>query len=186
MEMICSTGFYDASFRARPVPRSEHRNLERRHRTSGTPFSRQQLRCTVGDKAGRTFEKRAFSAGPRGRKGTSCKTKRRIWQRQDDQEEIDDAEENKDEDEDEDDVQDADNDDDDEDVDDGDDAGCSLLAKQPDNGPWTSSWLGNGCSLLRTDISPWMLSSQNGSDHGRHHGRAKNALFSERISRPWT
>ena len=34
-------------------------------------------------------------------------------------------------------------------------------------------------------VVPWMLSSQNGLDHGRHHGWAKDALFSERI-RPRT
>ena len=29
-------------------------------------------------------------------------------------------------------------------------------------------------------VRPWMLSSQNGSKHGRHHVRAMDALFSER------
>ena len=34
-------------------------------------------------------------------------------------------------------------------------------------------------------VGPWMLSSQNGSDHGRHHGWAMDAFFLRR-SRPWT
>ena len=50
--------------------------------------------------------------------------------------------------------------------------------------PWMSSWLGHGCSLLRPDktmdvvmVGPWMLSSQNGLDHGRRHGWAMDVLF---------
>ena len=34
-------------------------------------------------------------------------------------------------------------------------------------------------------VGPWMLSSQDGLENGRHHGWAMEALFSDRI-RPWT
>ena len=62
----------------------------------------------------------------------------------------------------------------------------ALFSERPK--PCTSSWLGHGCSLLRTDktmhgilVEPWMLLSQNRLDHGRHHGWAMDAFFSERI-----
>ena len=58
---------------------------------------------------------------------------------------------------------------------------CSDLIR-----PWTHG-RHHGCSLLRTDetmdvivVGPWMLSSQNGSDHGRHHAWAMDVLLSER------
>ena len=34
-------------------------------------------------------------------------------------------------------------------------------------------------------VGPWMLSSQDGLENGRHHGWAMDALFSERF-KPWT
>ena len=61
--------------------------------------------------------------------------------------------------------------------------GCSFSERIR---PWPSSWLGLGCSLLRTDstmdvvvmVGPWMVSVQNGLDHERHHCWALNVLFS--------
>ena len=51
------------------------------------------------------------------------------------------------------------------------------------SGPWVSSWLGHGCSLLRTDettdaimIGPWVLSSLNTLDQGHHHFWAMDAF----------
>ena len=48
--------------------------------------------------------------------------------------------------------------------------------------PWMSSYLGHGCSLLKTGSTMrvimvwlWMLTSQNGSDHGQH-GCAMDAV----------
>ena len=53
--------------------------------------------------------------------------------------------------------------------------------------PWASSWLGHGCSLLRTDFAmgvimfgPYRMLFSNRLDHGRHDGWAVDALFSER------
>ena len=67
--------------------------------------------------------------------------------------------------------------------------------------PWTSSWSGRGCSELRTDrtidvimVGPWTHWTENELDHGRHqdrtvhgrhHGRATDALNSKRTQAVW-
>ena len=47
-------------------------------------------------------------------------------------------------------------------------------------GPWMLSSQ-SGVELDVITVGPWMLSSQNGLDHGRQHGWAMDALFSERM-----